>query len=160
MFGRKIKNLRKAKESVWINKTLAKVRLDSDNDNSRVYSMICDVKQALVKDPSLSVGRYKVFFNKPEFVCSHQMIRSLTFEFVKQLKVGADTNLPWDFIKAVQNDALRAETNHIQSIQLWRSFAVNFSFKKKEQKLLYYWAKVKEGDSTKKINQNDVFTSK
>ena len=74
MFGCKIKNLREAQESVWINKTLAKVHLDSDNDNGRVYSMICDVKQALVKDPSLSVGRYKVFFNKPEFVCSHQMI--------------------------------------------------------------------------------------
>ena len=94
--------------------------------------MICNVKQILQKDPSLGVGRYKVFFNKPEFVCSHQMIQSLPFDFVKQLKVGVETNLPWDFIKAVQNYALRAETNHIQSIQLWRSIAVNFSLKKKE----------------------------
>ncbi len=46
------------------------------------------------------------------------MIRSLPFDFFKQLKVGVETNLPRDFIKAVQNDALRAETNHIQSIQL------------------------------------------
>ncbi len=53
-----------------------------------------------------------------QFVCSHQMIRSLPFDFVKQLKVGADTNLPQDFIKAVRNDASRAETNHIRSIQL------------------------------------------
>ncbi len=75
--------------------------------------MKCDVTQVLLKEPSLSAGRFKVFFNKPEFVCSHQMICSLPFEFVKQLKVGAATNLPWDFIKAVQNDALRAETNHI-----------------------------------------------
>ena len=92
--------------------------------------MIWDVKQALVKDPSLSVGRYKVFFNKPEFVCSHQMIRSLPFKFVKQLTVGVESNLPQDFIKAVQNDALRAETNHIRSIQLWRSIAMDFSAKK------------------------------
>jgi hypothetical protein len=112
MFGRQLKKLREAQESVWINKTLAKVRLDSYNDNSRVYSMKCDVTQALLKDLSLRAGRYKVFFKKPEFVCSHQMIRSLPFEFVKQLKVGADTNLPWDFIKAVRNYALRAETNH------------------------------------------------
>jgi len=149
MFGRKMKNLRRTKESVWINKTLEKVRLDSDNENARVYSMICDVKQALGKDPSLSVGRYKVFFNKPEFVCSHQMIQSLPFDFVKQLTVGVETNLPWDFIKAVRNDALRAETNHIRSIQLWRSIAINFSFKKKEQKLLFYWFEIEEGASTK-----------
>ncbi len=57
MLGHKLKNLLEAQESVWINKTLAKVRLDSDNDNARVYSMICEVKQALVKDPSLRVGR-------------------------------------------------------------------------------------------------------
>jgi hypothetical protein len=150
MFGRKLKKIRKAQESVWINKTLAKVRLDSDNDNGRVYSMICDVKQALVKDPSLSVGWYKFFFNKPGFVCSHQMIQSLPFDFVKRLTVGVETNLPLDFIKAVQNDALRAELNHIQSIQLWRSIAINFSFKKKEQKLLYYRVKIEEGASTKR----------
>ena len=83
-----MKKLREAQESVWINKTLAKVRLDSDNENARVYSMICNVKQVLQKDPSLVVGRYKVFFNKPELVCSHQMIRSLPFNFVKQLTVG------------------------------------------------------------------------
>ena len=61
MFNCKMKNLRKAQESVWINKTLAKVRLDSDDDNGRVYSMICDVKQALGNDPSLGMGRYKFF---------------------------------------------------------------------------------------------------
>ncbi len=44
-----MKILREAQESVWINKTLAKVCLDSDNDIGCVYSMICDVKQALVK---------------------------------------------------------------------------------------------------------------
>ncbi len=55
MLSRKMKNLRKAQESVWINKTLAKVRLDSDNGNSRVYSMICNVKQVLLKDQSLVV---------------------------------------------------------------------------------------------------------
>ena len=44
MLGRKLKNLREAQESVWINKTLAKVRLDSDNENACVYSMICNVK--------------------------------------------------------------------------------------------------------------------
>ncbi len=81
MFGRKLNNLQEAQESVWINKTLAKVRLDSDNDSSCVYSMKCNVTQALLKDPSLSAGRYKVFFNKPEFVCSHQMIHSLLFDF-------------------------------------------------------------------------------
>ena len=56
-----LKNLREAQESVRINKTLAKVRLDSDNENVGVYSMICDVKQILLKDSSLGVGRYKVF---------------------------------------------------------------------------------------------------
>ena len=113
---------------------ISKVRLDSDNDSGRVYSMICDVKRALLKDPSLSVGRYKVFFNKPEFVCSHKMIHSLPFEFVKQLTVGVEINFPRDFIKAVQIDALCAETNHIRSIQLWRSIALNFIPKTKEQK--------------------------
>jgi len=44
-FGRKLNNLREAQEGVWINKTLAKVRLDSDNASSRVYSMKCDVSQ-------------------------------------------------------------------------------------------------------------------
>ena len=150
--GCKMKNLRKAQESVWINKTLAKVRLDSDNENGLVYSMICNVKQSLLKDPSLSVGRYKVFFKKPKFVCNHQMIHSLPFDFVKNLRVGVVTKFPWDFIKSVRNDALCAETNHIRSIQLWRSIAIDFSSKKKEQKLLYYWAKVEEGASTKKTS--------
>jgi len=49
MLGCKMKNLRKAQESVWINKTLAKVRLDSDTIFGCVYSMICDVKQVLQK---------------------------------------------------------------------------------------------------------------
>ena len=61
IFGCKMKILCEEQESIWINKTLAKVCLDSDNDNGCVYSMICDVKQALSKDPSLSVGQYKVF---------------------------------------------------------------------------------------------------
>ena len=113
IFGHKMKNLREAQESVWINKALSKFRLDSDNDNVCVYSMICNVKQALLKVPLLSVGRYKVFFNKPEFVCSHQMIHSLPFDFVKKLKVGVESNLPRDFIKSVWNTALCAETNHI-----------------------------------------------
>ena len=78
------------------------------------------------------------------------MIQSLPFDFVKQLTVGVETNLPRDFIKAEQNDALRAETNHIQSIQLWISIAMDFSSKKKEQKLLYYRAEVEESASTKK----------
>ena len=46
------------------------------------------------------------------------MIQSLPFDFVKRLKVGVENNLSQDFIKAVQNDALRAETNHIRSIKL------------------------------------------
>ena len=75
--GCKMKILGKSQESIWINKTLAKVRLDYDNNNGHVYSMMCDVKQALSKDPSISVGRYNFCFNKPEFVCSHQMIHSL-----------------------------------------------------------------------------------
>ena len=73
------------------------------------------------------------------------MIRSLPFEFVKKMTVGVETNLPRDFIKAVRNDALRAETNHIRSIQLWRSIAINLSCKNKVQKLLYYRAEVEEG---------------
>ena len=112
--------------------------------------MIWDVKQALEKDPSLSVGRYKVFFNKPEFVCIHQMIQSLHFDFVKQLTFGVETNLPRDFIKAVRNDALHAETNLIRSIPLWKSIAMDFSSKKIDQKLLYYRAEAEEGASTKK----------
>ena len=66
------------------------------------------------------------------------MICSLPFDFFQKLSVGVVTNLPWDFIKSVRNDALRAETNHIRSTQLCRSIAVDFSSKKKEQKLLYY----------------------
>ena len=119
--------------------------------------MICDVKQALSKDPLLSVGLYKVFFNNPEFVCSHQMIRSLPFDFVKQLTVGVKTNLPRDFIKSVQDDALGSETNHIQSIQLWRSIAIDFSYKKKEQKLIYYRAEIEEGTSSKTPSIKTVY---
>jgi hypothetical protein len=75
-------------------------------------------------------------------------------EFFKQLKVGADTNLPQDFIKAVKRDAEHAITNHIQSIQLWRSIAVKFSLKKKEQKMLYYRVKIQEGTSIKTVYLN------
>ena len=78
--------------------------------------MICDVKQALLKDPSLSGGGYKVFFNKPKFLCSHQMIRSLPYDFVKKMSVGVETNLPRDLIKSVQNDTLCATTSRICSI--------------------------------------------
>ncbi len=85
------------------------------------------------------------------------MIQSLPFNFVKQLTVGVETNFPRDYIKAVQNDALRAETNHIRSIQLWRSIAMDFSTKQKEQKLLYYRAKVEEGASTKKTSIKMVY---
>ena len=85
------------------------------------------------------------------------MIQSLPFDFVKQLTVGVETNLPQDFIKAVQNDALHAETNHIQSIQLWRSIAVNFSFKKKEQKMLYYGVEIEEDASTKSPSIKTVY---
>ena len=66
------------------------------------------------------------------------MICSLPFDFVKKLTVGVETNLPWDFIKSVRNDAFRAERNHIRSIQLWRSIAIDFFLKKKEQKMVYY----------------------
>ena len=59
--GRKMKKIREAQESIWINKTLAKVKLDYDNDNGCVYSMICDAQQALLKDPSFDVGQYKFF---------------------------------------------------------------------------------------------------
>ena len=68
-----------------------------------------------------------------------------------------ETNLPRDFIKSVQNDALRAETNHIPSIQLWRSIAINFSYIKKEQKLIYYRAEVEEGAATKTPSIKTVY---
>ena len=115
-------------------KTLAKVRLDYDNDYGRVNSIICDVKQHIAKDPSLAEGRYKIFFNQPEIECSHQMIRSLQFDFVNDLRIGVETNLPWDYNKAVRSDAVRAETNHVCSIQLWRSVVIDFSAKKKNIK--------------------------
>jgi len=70
------------------------------------------------------------------------MIQSLPFEVVKKLTVGVETNLPRNFIKAVCNDALRAETNHIQGIHLWRSIAINFWPPQKDQELLYYQAEV------------------
>ncbi len=85
------------------------------------------------------------------------MIPSQPFDFIKQLSVGVENNLPWDFIKAVQNDSLRAKTNHIRRIQLWRSIAMNFSTKQKEQKLLYYWSEVEEGASTKKTSIKTVY---
>ena len=86
-----------------------------------------------------------------------QMIRSLPFDFVKKLSVGVETNLPQDFIKSVRNDALRATTNHICSIKLWRSIAIDFCSKKKEQKLLYYRAKVEEDASIKKPSIKMVY---
>ena len=59
-----------------------------------------------------------------------------------------ETNLTRDFTKSVRNDALHA-TSQIRSIQLWRSIALDFSSKKKEQKLLNYRAEVEEGASTR-----------
>ena len=88
--------------------------------------MICNVKQVLLKNPSFSEGRYMVLFNKPKFECSHQMICSLPFDLGKNLKVGVETNLPQDFIESVRSDEVCAETNHIQSIQLWQSITINF----------------------------------
>ncbi len=67
MLGCKMQNLRKTQESVWINKTLSKVRLDSDTIFGCVYSMICNVKQALLKDPFAKGARYKVFSTIPIF---------------------------------------------------------------------------------------------
>ena len=88
------------------------------------------------------------------------MIHSLPFDFVKKLTVGVETNLPQDFIKSVRNDALCAETNHIQSVQLWRSIAFDFSYKKKEKKLIYYWAKVEDGAFTKTPSIKTVYLHK
>ena len=68
--ARRIKTLTEAQESIWINRTLSKVRLDHDNDFGRVYSMICDVKNYIDKDPTLLKGPHKIFFNNPEFECS------------------------------------------------------------------------------------------
>ena len=81
-------------------------------------------------------------------MCIHQMIHSLPFDFVKKMTVGVETNFPRDFFKSEKNDALCAEMNHKQSIQLWRSIAIDISYKKKEQKLIYYRAKVEEGAAT------------
>lgn len=89
----------------------------------RVYSMICDVKNLVQKDPTLLHGPHKIFFNNPEFECSHQMIRSLPFQFVNKLEIGVATDLPRDFIKSVCRDVIFAKVNHICSIQLWRSLS-------------------------------------
>ena len=57
----------------------------------------------------------------------------------------------------MRNDALRAETNNIQSIQLWRSIAINFDYKNKEHKLIYYWAKVEDRTFTKTPSIKTVY---
>ena len=130
--ARRIKTLSEAQESIWINRTLSKVRLDHDNDFGRVYSMICDVKKVIDKDPTLlQTGPHKIFFNNPEFECSHQMIRSLPFQFVNKLSKGVATDLPRDYIKSIRRDVLNAECNHIRSITLWRSMAQIYFIKKR-----------------------------
>ena len=68
-----------------------------------------------------------------------------------------ETNLPRGFIKSVRNDALHATTSHIRRIQLWRSIAIDFSSKKKQQKMFYYRAEVEEGASTKKTSIKMVY---
>ena len=97
------------------------------------------------------------FFQEARICMQSSNDLQLMFYFVQKLSVGVVTNLPRDFIKSVQNDALRAETNHIRSIQLWRSIAIDFSYKKKDQKLLFYRAEVEEGASTKTPSIKTVF---
>ena len=80
--------------------------------------MTCDVANMFEKDSSLLTGPYKLFFNNPEFECSHQMIRSLPFTFVKLLVVEVDTPLPEKYLKSICANAACAENNHIRSIQL------------------------------------------
>ena len=40
---------------------------------------------------------------------------------------------------------------------MWRSIAIDFSYKKKEHKLLYYWAEVEEGASNRTPSIKTVY---
>ena len=159
--ARRIKTLTEAQESIWINRTLSKVRLDYDNDFGRVYSMICDVKNFIDKDPTLLTGPHKIFFNNPEFECSHQMIRSLPFQFVNKLVEGVATDLPRDYIKSIRRDVLNAECNHIRSITLWRSIAHLDVFKKRNPmtKSLIYRVETEDVAVSRKTSTKTVYMS-
>ena len=55
------------------------------------------------------------------------------------------------------NDALRAETNHIQSIQLWRSIAIDFSYKKNKKKCYIIGLKLRRALLLKKPSIKTVY---
>ena len=104
------------------------------------------------KDKSLLNGKFKLFFNKSEFECSHQMICSLPFKFVSNLKFGEDTPLPQEYLKSLHADAAHAKKNHIRSIQLWKHSAfVEDKLPLHLEKNLVYQAEVEDGSVTKKV---------
>ena len=123
--------------------------------------MICDVKNFIDKDPTLLTGPHKIFFNNPEFECSHQMIRSLPFQFVNKLVEGVATDLPRDYIKSIRRDVLNAECNHIRSITLWRSVAHLDFFKKRNPmtKSLIYRVETEDVAVSRKTSTKTVYMS-
>ena len=146
--GHGMKILCKAQESVWIKKKLAKVRLDSDNDNGCVYSMIWDVKQVLLKDPSLSEGQYRIFFQQAQ-ICmqsSNDLQSSIwlcekNWQLVmKQICLGILLN-QCGMMHFVQKQIKYKAFNCGEALQL--------TFLKKRAKLIYYWAKIEEGAAAK-----------
>ena len=86
------------------------------------------------------------------------MIRSLPFTFVSNLKLKKDTPLPREYLKSLRADALRAETNHIRSIQLWRHALVTSDTNPQHyQKLIIYRAEVEDGAVTKTRSVKTIF---
>ena len=104
LHGRTISSMAEAVETVWILRTLHSVRLLYDNENGRGYSMTCNVRDVVMRNPHLLDGPMKSFFQNPTFECSNSFIASLPFDFVKRLRIGKDTQLPADWRAAVKKD--------------------------------------------------------
>jgi hypothetical protein len=120
LHGRTISSAAEAIESLWILRTLHSVHLLYDNKNGRGYSMSCNVRDVVMRNPQLLDGPMMSFFQNPTFECSNSLVASLPFDFVKKLRIGKDAHLPSDWRAAVKKDAQHSSSGNIKSIQLWR----------------------------------------
>ena len=78
LHGRTISSMAEAVETAWILRTLHSVRLLYDNENGRGYSMTCNVRDVVTRNPHLLDGPMKAFFQNPTFECSNSLVASFS----------------------------------------------------------------------------------
>jgi hypothetical protein len=78
------------------------------------------VEAATTADPTLLTGDHRAFYNKPTFECGNNMIISLPFSFIENMRVGVPKELPLNWKRQVKTDAMNANLAQIKGMQLWR----------------------------------------